>query len=135
MISVVVLAHGAGNHLAESLESLSRQTFSDFEAVVVTDAAAAGIELPDHRFRTVEGEGLSRGAAFGRGVAEARGEYLAFVEGGDRIPPQALDLLHDALAGSRSDFATGNVSVITESGGAWRTVTFGNIRVCFMTDM
>ncbi len=124
MISVVVLAQGAGNHLAESLESLSRQTFSDFEAVVVADAAdGGGIELPDSRFRVVKGGGLSRGAAYELGLAETRGEYLAFVEGGDRVPPQALDLLHDALAGSRSDFATGNVSVITETGGAWRAYT------------
>ncbi|WP_106397550.1 bifunctional glycosyltransferase/CDP-glycerol:glycerophosphate glycerophosphotransferase [Actinocorallia populi] len=123
MISVVVLAHGAGNHLAESLESLSRQTFSDFEAVVVGDAAGTGIELPDSRFRVVKGDGLSRGAAFELGIAETGGEFLAFVEGCDRVPPQALELLHDALAGSRSDFAAGNVSVITESGGTWRAYT------------
>ncbi|MEO3786657.1 CDP-glycerol:glycerophosphate glycerophosphotransferase [Actinocorallia sp. B10E7] len=123
MISVVVLTHGAGNHLAESLESLARQTFSDFEAVVVGDAASVGTELPDSRFRWVKGDSMSRGAAYDLGVGEARGEYLMFVEGGDRVPAQALELLHDALAGSRSDFATGNVSVITESGGTWRAYT------------
>ncbi|GAA2733607.1 bifunctional glycosyltransferase family 2 protein/CDP-glycerol:glycerophosphate glycerophosphotransferase [Actinocorallia aurantiaca] len=123
MISVVVLAHGAGNHLAECLESLARQTFSDFEAVVVGDAARDRTELPDSRFRWVKGDSLSRGAAWELGIGEARGDHLMFVEGVDRIPSRALDLLHDALAGSRSDFAAGNVSVITESGGTWRAYT------------
>ncbi|MEO3786653.1 bifunctional glycosyltransferase family 2 protein/CDP-glycerol:glycerophosphate glycerophosphotransferase [Actinocorallia sp. B10E7] len=123
MISVVVLPHGAGEHLAASLESLARQTLTAFEALVVDDGADAAVELPDSRFRLVRGGALSRGAALNLGVSEAKGEYLAFVEGGDLIPPQALELLHDALAGSRSDFAAGNVSVITEKGGTWRAYT------------
>ncbi|MDX6744640.1 bifunctional glycosyltransferase family 2 protein/CDP-glycerol:glycerophosphate glycerophosphotransferase [Actinocorallia sp. A-T 12471] len=119
MISVIVLVSG-DEHSGESLESLAGQTHTDFEAIVVHDGPLT-VDLPDERFRALPGSGLSRGAAREVGVRAAKGEFLFFVDSGDRTPADALELLHTALAGSRSDFAAGNVALITESGGVWRS--------------
>ncbi|GAB3652570.1 hypothetical protein GCM10027589_10150 [Actinocorallia lasiicapitis] len=121
MISVVVLTHGAGALLAESLESLAGQTYRDLEILVVDDATGTSVKLPDGRFRLVKGGALSRGAARNLGVAQAEGEFLFFVEDGDRVPARALAQLHAAITASGSDLAAGNVATITESGGIWRS--------------
>ncbi|MCD0451173.1 bifunctional glycosyltransferase family 2 protein/CDP-glycerol:glycerophosphate glycerophosphotransferase [Actinocorallia sp. API 0066] len=121
MISVIVLASGGEPDPAETLASLAGQTFRDFEALVVADGAPAAGDLPDERFRLLAGRGLSRGAARDLGVREARGDFLFFVDEGDRIPADALDLLHTALTGSRADFAAGNIGTLTENGGIWRS--------------
>ncbi|ROO90047.1 CDP-glycerol glycerophosphotransferase [Actinocorallia herbida] len=121
MISVIVLVSGDEPFPGASLESLAGQTHADFEAIVVHDGALPAGELPDERFRALPGTGLSRGAARELGVAAAEGEHLFFVDEGDRIPADALELLHTALTGSRADFAAGNVGLITENGGVWRS--------------
>ncbi|GAB2848284.1 hypothetical protein GCM10022221_54550 [Actinocorallia aurea] len=121
MISVIVLVSGDEPDTRESLESLARQTYADFEALVVHDGALPEGGLPDERFKALAGSGLSRGAARELGVSSARGEYLFFVDEGDRTPADALELLHTALAGSHADFAAGNVGVITETGGVRRS--------------
>jgi CDP-glycerol glycerophosphotransferase len=112
LISVVVLTHGAGADLTATLESIRAQTHREFEALVMDDGTGttAGVELPDNRFRLIRAGAPSRGAARNLGAAEAAGEYLAFVDGGDMLPTDGLRVLAESLDASGSDFAAGNVN-------------------------
>ncbi|WP_242903230.1 CDP-glycerol glycerophosphotransferase family protein [Actinomadura terrae] len=120
-ISVIVLTHGAGELLPGTLESLAAQSYGEIEVLVMDDGAggAAGVELPDERFRLVREGALSRGAARGRGAAEAGGEYLLFVDGGDELPPDGLELLATSLERSGSDLALGSEAVRRRTGQVW----------------
>ncbi|WP_165975448.1 bifunctional glycosyltransferase family 2 protein/CDP-glycerol:glycerophosphate glycerophosphotransferase [Actinomadura rubrisoli] len=120
-ISVIVLSHGAGESLPDTLTSLSVQSHGELEVLVMDDGtgAAAGIALPDDRFRLVREGALSRGAARGRGVAAAGGAFLLFVDGGDELPPDALELLLSALERSGSDFALGGEAARKRTGQVW----------------
>ncbi|MBO2456822.1 bifunctional glycosyltransferase/CDP-glycerol:glycerophosphate glycerophosphotransferase [Actinomadura violacea] len=108
-ISVIVLAHGAGEDLGDALDSIAAQTFQDLEVLVVDDGTgtAARAELPDERFRIVRSGAPSRGAARNLGVAESRGEFLLFAGGGDPLPPDAVAVLLTSLEASGSDLAMG----------------------------
>ncbi|WP_433227668.1 bifunctional glycosyltransferase/CDP-glycerol:glycerophosphate glycerophosphotransferase [Actinomadura formosensis] len=108
-ISVIVLAHGAGEGLGDALESLAAQTFRDLEVLVMDDGtgAAAQAPLPDDRFRIVRQGALSRGAARNLGVAESEGEFLLFADDGDPMPPEAIETLLTALEKSGSELAKG----------------------------
>ncbi len=105
-ISVIVLTHGAGEDLGDTLESIAAQTFRDLEVLVVDDGTgtAARAELPDDRFRLVRQGAPSRGAARNLGVAESGGEFLLFADGGDPLPPEALATLATALEASGSSW-------------------------------
>ncbi|GAA3238875.1 bifunctional glycosyltransferase family 2 protein/CDP-glycerol:glycerophosphate glycerophosphotransferase [Actinocorallia longicatena] len=120
-LSVIAITHDTGEFLAESLESVARQTHRDLEVLVVDNGAGVDVPMPDERFRVVRGGALSRGAARNLGVQEARGEFLAFLDDGDLLPPDSLERLLGSVQASGSDFAAGNVSKITELGRNWRS--------------
>jgi CDP-glycerol glycerophosphotransferase len=122
-ISVVVPIYNVERYLDECLESIAAQTFSDLEVVMVNDgstdgsaAIAEAFAARDGRFRLVSrpNGGLSR--ARNTGIEAAGGEFLAFVDSDDALPPNAYELLHDALAKTGSDFATGNFHRLTPFG-------------------
>ena len=136
---MVVPIYDVEDYLEECLRSLAGQTVSDFEAVMVddgsTDASAAIAErfaAADARFRLVRqpNGGLSR--ARNTGIEAATGEYLAFLDSDDVLPPDAYERLLGALERTGSDFATGNVQRITAAGltqAPHVAATFGRTRL------
>ncbi|TDC74957.1 bifunctional glycosyltransferase family 2 protein/CDP-glycerol:glycerophosphate glycerophosphotransferase [Actinomadura sp. 7K507] len=125
-ISVVVLAHGAGESLPGTLASLAAQTHTDLDVLVIDDGTGATTEtvVPDDRFRTVRKGALSRGAARNLGVDESDGEFLLFADGGAEFPADALAALAAALEESGSDIALGRAAVRRWTGqvARWRPV-------------
>jgi CDP-glycerol glycerophosphotransferase len=119
-LSVVVPVYDVEAFLPDCLASLARQTFTDFEVVMVDDgshdagaALAERFAARDPRFRllTQPNGGLSR--ARNTGIDAATGEYLAFADSDDLLPPDAHERLLGSLEATGSDFATGNVQRLT----------------------
>jgi CDP-glycerol glycerophosphotransferase len=115
-LSVVVPFYNVGQYLEECLDSLVRQTLTDFEVIMVDDGSADDSALiakafadRDSRFRLVQQENQGLGPARNSGVREARGEYLVFADSDDVIPDNAYELMVGSLERSGSDFASGNV--------------------------
>jgi len=96
-VSVIIPAYNRGPLLLEAIESVRRQTFQDFEVVVVDDGSTEDIRsiaetVADGRvryFRQQNG-GLSR--ARNRGLAEARGDFLTFLDSDDVFLPNKLEV-------------------------------------------
>ena len=84
---------------------------TDGSAAIAREFAAR-----DERFKllTQPNGGLSK--ARNTGIDAASGEYLAFLDSDDVLPPNAYELLLAALAESGSDFASGNVHRLTSWG-------------------
>jgi CDP-glycerol glycerophosphotransferase len=102
--------------LADCLDSIAAQSFTDLEVIMVDDgstdggaAIARAKASADPRFRLLQVPNGGPGYARNRGVEQASGEFLAFVDGDDMLPANAYELLMHALEQSGSDFASGNV--------------------------
>ncbi|WP_281262392.1 bifunctional glycosyltransferase/CDP-glycerol:glycerophosphate glycerophosphotransferase [Allonocardiopsis opalescens] len=116
--------HARGEeHLRAGLEALERQTVPDLEILLVRYGAARSVgalldrwAAPGSRFRVVEAPGATAAEARATGARAATGEYLAFAEATDLVPPYAYRYALDSLAASGSDFATGNVHRVNELG-------------------
>ena len=115
-VSVIMPVYNAARTLSESLESIGRQSFRDFELIFVEDgstdesvelieAFAASADFPCHIVSQLRNQGVA--AARNRGLAAACGEYIAFVDADDRIEPQALETAVRAL-----DAAVGPVDIV-----------------------
>jgi CDP-glycerol glycerophosphotransferase len=122
-VSVVVPVYNVAAYLEECLSSLAQQTIDDLEVVMVDDGStdespeiAAGFAARDGRFRLVQQENAGLGAARNTGVAQATGEFVAFVDSDDVVPRHAYELLLDALDRTGSDFASGSVRRLTPVG-------------------
>jgi CDP-glycerol glycerophosphotransferase len=122
-ISVVVAFFNNEDDLADCLDSIAAQSFTDLEVIMVDDGSTdggAGIArakaAADPRFTLIQPEHGGPGGARNRGVERARGEFLAFVDGDDMLPANAYELLVHALESSGSDFASGAVLRIGPKG-------------------
>jgi len=99
-VSVVIPTYNRAHHIDETLESLQKQTFTNFEAIIVDDCSTD--ETPDivknwvnkdARFRYVRLEENSNRPAVprNRGISKATGEYVAFLDDDDLWLPRKLE--------------------------------------------
>ena len=92
-VSVLIPAYNAEAFLARAIRSVEAQTFRDFEIVVVDDGSTDGTAAVAHGFSSVRYVGAAhRGEAAtrNRGLEEARGELVAFVDADDEWLPEKL---------------------------------------------
>jgi CDP-glycerol glycerophosphotransferase len=122
-ISVVVPFFNNGDVLDECLRSIAGQTFTDLEVIMVDDGSddqgpevARKWAAADPRFKLFFSENGGPGGARNRGVEQARGEFLAFVDGDDMLPPHTYEVMLHTLESSGSDFVSGAVNRISTEG-------------------
>ncbi|MBI3129757.1 MAG: glycosyltransferase [Acidobacteria bacterium] len=106
-VSVIVPTYRRPEALARALESIRQQTLPPLEVIVVDDgggqaepvvAAAALAGLPVHLIELEHPRG--QGAARNRGLAQARGRWIAYLDDDDLWRPDHLARLTVALSGS-----------------------------------
>jgi glycosyltransferase involved in cell wall biosynthesis len=96
IVSVVIPAYNGAGLIGETLDSLGRQTFADFEVIVVDDQSHDDTRAlvrgwPDPRVRLLEQpENGGPVRARNRGVAAARGRYIAGLDQDDLCRPERL---------------------------------------------
>jgi glycosyltransferase involved in cell wall biosynthesis len=87
-VSVVIPAYNAMRYLPETIDSVLKQTFTDFELIVINDGSSDNIiewfsEVNDPRFRLISQENQGMANARNTGILQARGEYIAFLDADD----------------------------------------------------
>ncbi len=100
-VSVILPVFNKEDYLERCILSIQKQTFRDYELVIVndgsTDNSKAIIERLTHHFENIktfhfqENKGVS--AARNHGINHAEGEYLYFVDADDYISPVTIDIL------------------------------------------
>lgn len=94
LVSVVVPTYNQPALLLETLETVFAQTLTDYEVVVVndgsTDDTADRLRRLGERVRVIEQPNSGIGAARNRGIAEARGKYVAMLDHDDLWRPEKL---------------------------------------------
>ncbi len=106
-VSVQLPVYNKARYLRECLDSITAQTFTDFEVICVDDASTDGswdilreYAARDPRFRLFRHEtNLGTLAARKRCFIEARGDYMAFIDADDLADPNMLAHLHSLTEG------------------------------------
>ncbi len=92
-ISVIIPVYNHAKALQACLRSLKRQTFRDFEIIIVDDGSKEAVPGATIRFDKNRGAPAARNAGF----AESRGEFVIFLDADAVLKPEALQKMKDAL--------------------------------------
>ena len=123
-ISVIVPVYQAEKFLHRCLDSVARQTFSDWELILVDDGSTDGsAALCDHFaakdnrvrvFHRKKNQGVSE--ARNLGINEAKGDYIAFLDADDCYEFQALETLWNLREQSGADAAACGLTYLWPGG-------------------
>ncbi|HEX4085254.1 MAG TPA: glycosyltransferase family A protein [Chthoniobacteraceae bacterium] len=95
-VSVIIPTYNHRAFVLETLDSVFAQTFTDYEIVVINDSSpddTAALLRPlaeAGRIRYFEQPNQGQASARNRGLAEARGEFIAFLDDDDLWPAEKL---------------------------------------------
>ncbi len=97
-VSVIVASYNGERFVAETMHSILRQTFIDLELVVIDDGSTDGTRTilrgladADARMRVIEKDNEGLIATLNRGIAEARGAYIARIDHDDIMRPARVE--------------------------------------------
>jgi glycosyltransferase involved in cell wall biosynthesis len=108
-VSVIIPAYNSERFLSQTIESVQRQTFSDWELIVVDDGSSDGTAsiaqsyaCRDIRVRVVQQANSGLAAARNRGYTESNptSQFVAFLDNDDVWDPDALETLVQLLEGN-----------------------------------
>ena len=95
-ISVIIPVYNTGMILQETIDSVLNQTFTDFELIIIDDGSTDPETLnilkaqSDRRIRLIRQQNSGVAYARNRGIAEAQGNYIAFLDHDDLFLPEKL---------------------------------------------
>lgn len=117
MVSVIVPIYNAGSFLEYTIDSVFRQTFTEWELILVDDGSTdrsgnicdeAARICPKVKVIHKRNGGLS--SARNAGLDEAVGEYIFFLDADDLLSPVALEVLFNNSISSKCDIVCGKIS-------------------------
>ncbi|MGE1061035.1 glycosyltransferase [Megasphaera paucivorans] len=111
-LSIIVPIYNAEKYLEDTIKSILRQSYYDFELLLVDDGSTDSslkicnkFLLQDARIRVLHKENGGVSSARNSGLTESIGQYIVFVDADDLIEPDMYQNLIEALERSHADIA------------------------------
>ena len=107
--SIIIPVYKVEKYLRRCIESILKQTYSDFEAIFVIDGSPDNsAEIckeykSDQRIHIIEKENGGATSARKAGALSAKGEYIVCVDGDDYINEELLEKLDNSIKEHQSD--------------------------------
>lgn len=95
-VSVIIPTYNALTYLPETVESVFKQTFSDWELLIIDDGSSDGTaawakQITDLRVRLISQKNQGSSVARNTGITAAKGEYIALLDADDLWEPTKLE--------------------------------------------
>lgn len=107
MISIIIPIYNQADKLVATLKSIEKQTWRDYEVIIVNDGSTDGVDLifgdyckastDINSYLFINQENRGAPAARNRGFQEAKGDYLFFCDADAVLVPEALEIMLIAL--------------------------------------
>ena len=112
LISVIIPVYNTAEYLPRCLDSILNNTYRNLEVICINDGSKdSSLEVlnsyaaKDPRVKVIDQENAGVSAARNRGIREAAGEYLLFIDSDDTVDTQLLDRLLNDFPGTGADLA------------------------------
>lgn len=102
IFSIILPTYNRAKLLTRSIDSVLRQTFTNWELIVIDDGSTDNTKsivrkIYDKRIKYFYQENQERSVARNNGIAKAKGLYICFLDSDDFYLPNHLSLFHQAL--------------------------------------
>lgn len=105
LISIIVPVYNAENRLRNTLESILSQSSDDYEIILINDGSKDNSrdicdEFADkyNHIRVIHQENAGPSVARNRGILEAKGKYLGFVDADDQLDKDWFSFIKNAIS-------------------------------------
>lgn len=123
-VSVVLPVYNVASYLARCLDTLRDQTLKEIEIICVDDGSSDDTPqilqvyaAADDRIKVINQKNAGPGVARNRGIAEAAGEYIAFVDPDDWVDADMFEKMYAAAKEHDADVVECGVMTHQEKGG------------------
>lgn len=102
LISVVIPVYNGEKTIRETIESVLNQTLSNLEIILINDGSQDSTlkivsSVKDFRVKTFSYPNKGLSASRNRGISQAAGDYIAFIDADDLWTPDKLEAQFNAL--------------------------------------
>lgn len=116
LFSVVVPVYNVEKYVKQCLESIAKQTFRDFELIIINDGSTDSSpkiceEFVNNNFsfaRLINQENTGLALVRARGAKEAKGEYIVNIDSDDWVNDNYLEFMADIIAKHHPDIVATN---------------------------
>lgn len=131
LVSVIIPVYNVADYLGACLESVCQQTYTNLEIILIDDGSTDGsldkvrdLIQADARVRVLTQTNQGAAAARNKGLDEAKGDYILFVDADDWVTPDAVASLYALTQEFQTKLAVGGVVYYNSEGGIDQTSTF-----------
>ncbi len=103
-VTVIVPVYNVQDYIERCVESIQKQTYAQFECVLIDDGSEDNSKQliqsriqADSRFKYIYQENSGPSAARNRGIEEATGRFLIFVDADDYVEKDYLKKLYESM--------------------------------------
>jgi teichuronic acid biosynthesis glycosyltransferase TuaG len=124
LVSVIMPAHNAAGFIAESIQTVMQQTYTEWELLVIDDASVdetsqvvEGLQAKDERIK-LHRLPANQGAGFARniGIKAATGDFICFLDADDLWKPHKLETQLKFMEQEQLDVCYSSYELINEDG-------------------
>ena len=112
LISVIIPLYNAEKYLKNCITSVVGQTYRNLEIILVDDGSndnslsiCEKFALQDNRIKVFHQNNGGVASARNKGLSEASGEFIAWVDSDDSIEPEYIEKLYDAVKEYNADIS------------------------------
>lgn len=107
-VSVVIPVYNASLYLRQCIDSILRQTLTDFELICVNDGSTDNSldilkSYDDPRIKIIDKENTGAGDSRNVGMKVAKGDYLSILDADDFFDPKMLEVLYNEATSQKVD--------------------------------
>ncbi|HDP79095.1 MAG TPA: glycosyltransferase [Mesotoga infera] len=129
LVSVIIPAYNAESTIIRTVRSILLQNYENIEVIVVDDGSTdntanelKSISGDNQRVRLVTQNNQGVSVARNRGIQDARGEYIVFLDSDDFLEPEFVSVLVSIISSTDSDIAFCSYRWVDERGKSMRLV-------------
>lgn len=124
-ISIIIPIYNVERYLRQCIDSILAQTFTDFELLLIDDGSPDGCPAicdeyagKDARIRVFHKQNGGVTSARNKGLDNAKGNWIIYIDGDDWIEPTYVEELYNAAINNEADIAICGFRFVYEDGSS-----------------